>query len=66
LTEEGLSDKRLERTAQYGASYRVVFPKYNYNDEVKEDYICRTQRAWGKKNIYRISTGKPGGKRPLG
>jgi hypothetical protein len=41
--------------------------KYNLNDEVKEDEMgraCSTNGA--KRKAYRISVGKPEGKRPLG
>jgi hypothetical protein len=45
----------------------VLFAKYNYNDQVKEDEIGRTCSTNGKKmNAYRILVENPEGKRPLG
>jgi hypothetical protein len=44
-----------------------LFAKCNYNDKVKEDEMGRTCSTNGeKRNAYRISVGKPEGKRPLG
>jgi hypothetical protein len=34
----------LGKTALLGASYLVLFAKYNYNDEVKEDEMGRAFR----------------------
>jgi hypothetical protein len=45
----------------------VLFSKFIYNDEVKEDEMgraCSTNRE--RRNAYRILVGKPEGRRPLG
>jgi hypothetical protein len=54
----------LEKIAQYEPSYHVLFPKYNYNDQVYVDEngrACSTNRE--TRNAYRILLGKiPPGK----
>jgi hypothetical protein len=44
----------------------VLFAKYNYNDEVKENEMGRACRTHGAENEYRVLLGKLEGKRPLG
>jgi hypothetical protein len=46
----------------------VLFAKYNYSKQVKEDEMGRVCSTHGeeKKNAYRLSVVKPEGKRPLG
>jgi hypothetical protein len=45
----------------------VLFSKYNYNDQVKEDEMGRACSKNGeKRNLYRLLVGKSEGKRPLG
>jgi hypothetical protein len=40
--------------------------KYNYNDAVKENEMGSACSTYGEeRNAYRISVGKPEGKRPL-
>jgi hypothetical protein len=42
-------------------------PKYNYNDQLKDDEMARACSTNGdKQNSYRILVGKLEGKRPLG
>jgi hypothetical protein len=41
----------------------VLFAKYNYNGQVKEDEVGRVcSTNGGKRNAYRILVGKPGDK----
>jgi hypothetical protein len=44
----------------------VPFPKYNKNDQVKEDEMCRACSTYGKWKAYKIIVGKPEGRGPLG
>jgi hypothetical protein len=44
----------------------LLFTKYNYDDQVKEDEMGRACSTNGeKRNACRISVGKPEGKSPL-
>jgi hypothetical protein len=44
----------------------VLFPKYNYNDQVKDKIGRACSTNVEKRNACRIFVGKPEGKRPLG
>jgi hypothetical protein len=45
----------------------VLFAKYNYNNQVKEDEVSGSCSPNGeKRNAHRLLVGKPEGKRPLG
>jgi hypothetical protein len=49
------------------ASLLVLFSKYNYNDQVKEDEMDRACSTNGREeDLCRILVGKPEGQRPLG
>jgi hypothetical protein len=51
--------QRLEKTAQCGASYLVLFAKYNENEKIKENAMGRACHTHGgKNNMYRILVGK--------
>jgi hypothetical protein len=45
---------------------RVLFVRYNYSDQVKEDEMRRICSSHGEKSTCRISMGKLEGKRQLG
>jgi hypothetical protein len=56
----------VEKTAQLGALWFVLFTKYNYNNQVKEDEMGRACSTNGVKgNVYRLLAGKLKGKRQL-
>jgi hypothetical protein len=53
--EESSCGSKLERTAYLGASELVLFAKYNYNGQVKEDAMgsaCSTNRGAEKCRWY--------------
>jgi ribosomal protein L35AE/L33A len=51
----------------YVTRLRILFAKYNYNDQLKKGEISRVHSTNGvKRNVYEMSVGKAEGKRPLG
>jgi hypothetical protein len=59
-TEEGWSDRKVEKTAYWGALWFVLCVKYNEKDQVKEDEMDRTcSMNGGKRNACRLLLGKP-------
>jgi hypothetical protein len=63
---EGYSDLRLEKTAQCGAPSSVLFTKYYYDDENKEDKMGGACSPRGKDETYKNLVEKREGKRHLG
>jgi hypothetical protein len=51
-------NRRLHKTAQRGVSQRILFVKYNQNDQVKESEIIRVCSTYEGRRIAHTSFGE--------
>jgi hypothetical protein len=57
----------MEKTVKYGALWSVILIKCYSEDKIEKNEMGETCGTYGeRRGAYRVSAGKPEGKRPLG